>query len=147
MYPLYGKIFVAVSFITVLVGVFLMNRSQKSEGIFSSKKIQWILSPILLVIFIVSVVFVLQAKDVKHRREITNLIESKGAVVISIESSRKSLTPFKEWDKGRAKPKDDYFFVTYSLKNQIKTAWFKGDNALYKETPTPEKEKWIFDVQ
>ncbi|MCR8635646.1 hypothetical protein [Paenibacillus radicis (ex Xue et al. 2023)] len=96
-------------------------------------------------IIIVCVVFILQAKDEKHRNEITNVIESKGGLVISIESSRKSLSPFKDFSKKRANKNDDYYFVKYSIEKQTKTAWFKGDNALYRDPPTPDTDKWIFE--
>ncbi|MZQ81776.1 hypothetical protein GQF01_06465 [Paenibacillus sp. 5J-6] len=144
MLPLYGKISVAVFIIIILFSVFLMLRFQQSKPIFS-ERVQWTLSPIMVVLLILSVVFVLIAKDQKHRSEIANYIKNKGAVVISIESSSKSLTPFKDLDKGKAHPKDDYYIVTYSLEDKLKMAWFKGDNSLYKGTPTTEKEKWIFD--
>ncbi|NOU62575.1 hypothetical protein GC096_00765 [Paenibacillus sp. LMG 31461] len=143
MLPLYGKISLTVCIIIILFSVFLMHRFQQSKPIFS-ERVQWILSPIMVVLLILSVVFVLIAKDQKHRLEMANYIENTGAVVISIESSRKSLTPFKDLDKGKARPKDDYYIVTYSLEDKVKMAWFKGDNALYKGTPTSEKEKMDF---
>ncbi|KRE70876.1 hypothetical protein [Paenibacillus sp. Soil750] len=142
MFPLYGKISVGILCVTLLFALFFWNYYKKRE-IRSSTK--FVISSTLVLIMAVCFFVTLYAKDEKHTTEINNKIKNMGGVVVSIQSTEKSATPFTNWDRMIARPKDDYFKVIYTIQNQNKTAWFKGDNALYKEVPTPEKEKWIFE--
>ncbi|MGF7029131.1 hypothetical protein J2T17_000036 [Paenibacillus mucilaginosus] len=140
MLPVYGYIAIA-ALITAIIFIIVLFMRYKNNN----KK------PNMLAIISISLVLVsstylfLQAKDNKNRDEITNMIHSKGGKVISIESTDKGSTPFVNFDSHKARRKDDYYIVKYSLNSEMKTAWFKGDNALYRNPPTPISNKWIFE--
>ncbi|MCZ8520436.1 MULTISPECIES: hypothetical protein [Paenibacillus] len=141
--PFYGLFFLGLLIMVSISGVILIRHFSKSNAS-QSKKMFFITS--FVIIICICLIFILQAKDEKHRKEIVAFIERKGGQVITIQLTEKRYTPFKELDERAARKKDDYYLIEYSMDNQIKTAWFKGDNALFSDTPTPEYKKWIFDT-
>ncbi|AFH60848.1 hypothetical protein ACVNS2_09355 [Paenibacillus caseinilyticus] len=143
MLPLYGWTAAAVFIVFSLGGIYLIRRSKASQGYISPRT--QVLSVAVFLIAGISLYFVLQAKEEKHRVEIITTIEARGGEVLSIQPAEKGETPFKGHDSVKARSKDDYFIVTYRRENETKTAWFKGDNALYRDPPTPTGEKWIFE--
>ncbi|MFC0212337.1 hypothetical protein ACFFK0_07660 [Paenibacillus chartarius] len=137
--PYYGYISMFVLLVTFILVFWSFVRYSNSKMIPSKKLII-----IIITSSVISTVLYFQAKDEKHRNEITSEILRTGGTIISIEATERGSTPFKEIAKSKARKKDDYYIVTYSINDQIKKAWFKGDNGIFQDPPTPFADKWIF---
>ncbi|RAV16741.1 hypothetical protein [Paenibacillus contaminans] len=140
MVPIYGWVSSGV-FVLMVISLFILFNRYRKNG----KKPNTYIIVTLCIVLVTSICFALKAKDEKHRNEITSKIISQGGQVISIVSINKENTPFAKLDNKIAKRKDDYYIVKYTINDEFKIAWFKGDNAFYRDPPTLESEKWIFD--